>query len=319
MSTRLLTYADRWRLGVIFASAAIFATALPFTALRLDWSSFASVYLMGALLAAVGLTYRVLGRDESIAATVFIVAQIVVYSNLAVLDNYAGLELRRPLIDPLLASVDRAMGLDWWGYVVWVKSIPVIGRLLSAAYLSSLAQVAVVIIILGFTRRFERLDRFTLAFMFSSALTIALWTLFPNFGALAFHYAQGLAEPNFELVVTKEEAFRLYALYASPPPLLKLSDLTGLIGCPSFHTALAILSIYALWGVPYAGPLAIVVNILVFASIPADGGHHFIDLAGGAIVTALALYLSNTALRRNAAELAAAARQAPVLPSKIPA
>lgn len=298
MSVRLFTYADRWRLSVIMACAALFALALPFTALRVEWSSFVSVYAMAGLLAAIGLIYRLLGRDESIAATVFVVAQIVVYSNLVVLDNYAGLELRRPLVDDYLASVDRAMGLDWWGYVVWVKSNPILGRILSAAYLSSLAQIAVVVLILGFTRRFERLDRFTLAFMFSSALTIAIWTAFPNFGALPLHYAQGLADPSFDLVMTKEEAHRLLALHAGPTPVLKMSELTGLIGCPSFHTALAMLTTYALWSVPYARTLSIALNILVLASIPADGGHHFADVGSGAAVTFFSLYLADIAMRR---------------------
>lgn len=319
MTVRMLTSADRLRLGFICVCVAIFAVALPFTALRVDWESFASVYLMAALLTVVGVAYRWLGRDESIAATVLIVAQVIVYSNVAVLDNYAGLELRRPLVDAQLAQIDRAMGLDWWGYVVWIKSNALVSRVLSAAYMSSLPQVAVVIIVLGFTRRFERLNRFTLAFMIASALTIAIWTVFPSFGALPLHYAQGLPDPGFSLVMTKEEALKLLALHAGPTPTLKLSELMGLIGCPSFHTALAMLTIYALWGIPYAGTLAIVLNIFVLASIPADGGHHFIDLVLGAMVTALALYLSDIALRKVAVEISNPLSAASAIPQKQPA
>lgn len=311
MTSRLLTFADRWRLGFILACATLFALALPFTDLRLEWDTFLPVYLMGAFLTAVGMAYRLLDRDESIAATVFIVAQIIVYSNLAVLNNYAGLELRRPLNDEFLAGVDRAIGLDWWAYINWVKSNPFVGRALSAAYMSSLPQVAVAIIVLGFTRRFERLDRFSLAFMYSSALTIAIWTAFPSFGALALHYSKGLAEPAFDLVVTKEEALKLLALHAGPTPTLKLPELLGMIACPSFHTVLAMLTIYALWGVAYVGPLAIMLNIVVIASIPADGGHHFIDVAAGVAATGLALYLADFTMRgRTALEASAASAPA---------
>lgn len=297
-SVRLLTSADYWRLGVIVACAALFEVFAPFTALRVDWITLAPIYLMAAALTGVGVAYRLLGRDEGIAATVFVVAQVIVYSNIAVLDNYLGLELRRPLNDAFLARVDQAMGVDWWGYVVWVKSSPVLGKLLTMAYLSSLPQVALAIILLGFSKRFERLDRFTLAFMFSSALTIALWTAFPSFGALPLHYAQGLAEPTFQLAMSKEEAMKLLSLHAGPTPSLRLEDLTGLIGCPSFHTALAILTVYALWGIPIAGKLALLFNVFVLASIPADGGHHFVDMAVGAAVTLTALYLADIAMRR---------------------
>jgi hypothetical protein len=297
MPHRLLTYGDRWRLGVIFACTALFGLAAPFTAIKIDWITLVPIYLMAATLTGVGAAYRLLGRDEGIAAAVFVVAQIIVYSNIAVLDNYLGLELRRPLNDVFLASIDSALGIDWWAYVNWVKSNPIVGQLLTVAYLSSLPQVAVAIIILGFTRRFERLDRFTLAFMFSSALTIAIWTAFPSFGALPLHYAQGLADPAFHLAMTKGEALKLLSLHAGPTPTLRLEDLTGLIGCPSFHTALTILTIFALWGTPYAGKVSVVLNILVLAAIPADGGHHFADVAVGAAVTLAALYLAHVALQ----------------------
>lgn len=300
MPYRLLTYGDFWRLGVIAACTALFGLVAPFTSVRIEWITLVPVFLMAGVLTGVGVGYRALGRDEGIAAAVFVVAQIILYSNIAVLDNYLGLELRRPLNDAFLARVDAALGLDWWAYVNWVKSNHVIGQLLTAAYLSSLPQVAAAVIVLGFMKRFDRLDRFTLAFMFSSASTIALWTAFPSFGALPLHYSQGLADPTFFLAMTKEEALKLLSLHAGPTPVLRLDELTGLIGCPSFHTALAILTVYALWGTPYVGKIAVALNAIVLASIPADGGHHFADVAVGVAVTAASLYLADLALRSKA-------------------
>lgn len=301
MPVRLLTHGDFWRIGVIAACSALFGLAAPFTSIRVEWMTLAPIFLMAALLTVVAVSYRALGRDEGIAAAVFVVAQIILYSNIAVLDNYLGLELRRPLNDAFLARVDAAVGLDWWAYVNWVKSNGFVGQLLTVAYLSSLPQVAVAVIVLGFSKRFDRLDRFTLAFMFSSVITIALWTAFPSFGALPLRYAQGLPEPTFFLAMTKDAALKLLSLHAGPTPVLRLEDLTGLIGCPSFHTALAILTVYALWGTPYAGTIAICVNVLVIASIPADGGHHFADVAVGTVVTLVSLYLADIAMQRRTA------------------
>ncbi|MEK4034378.1 phosphatase PAP2 family protein [Methylocystis sp. IM3] len=283
---------------MILAASALFGLVAPFTSVRIDWESLLPIYVTGTVLAGFGAAYRLRGRDEGIGAALFVAAQLIVYTNVAVLDNYLGLELRRPLNDAFLASLDSAMGVDWWAYVSWVKSNPFVGRLLTLAYLSSLPQVAIAVIVLGFFRRFDRLDRFTIAFMVSSALTIAIWTAFPSFGALPLRYAQGFAEPAFHLAMTRDEALTLLSLHAGPTPTLNLDGLTGLIGCPSFHTSLAILSVYALWGTPYIGPVAAVWNMIVLASVPADGGHHFVDIAAGVIVTFTSLALADAALRR---------------------
>ncbi len=319
MPYRLLTQGDYWRIGVIAACTLLFGLVAPFTSIRIEWMTLVPVFLMAGLLTGVGVGYRALGRDEGIAAAVFVVAQIILYSNIAVLDNYLGLELRRPLNDIYLAQVDAAMGIDWWAYVNWVKSNHVIGQILTAAYLSSLPQVAVAVIALGFMKRFDRLDRFTLAFMFSSALTILLWTAFPSFGALPLHYSQGLPDPAFFLAMTKEEALKLLSLHAGPTPVLRLEELTGLIGCPSFHTALAILTVYALWGTPFLGKIAVALNIIVLAAIPADGGHHFADLGVGAVVTLASLYLANIALQSKAGLEITDTAEKPAFPQRLSA
>jgi membrane-associated phospholipid phosphatase len=81
-----------------------------------------------------------------------------------------------------------------------------------------------------------------------------------------------------------------------------LEDLTGYVGFPSFHTIMAILTVQALWGLPVSGPLALAVNIPVLFSLPADGGHHFIDLAGGVLLTLLSIALANAILRQTGVE-----------------
>jgi hypothetical protein len=111
--------------------------------------------------------------------------------------------------------------------------------------------------------------------------------VFPNFGALALHYLQGLPAKAFDLAVSKEEAMQLLALHSGPLPPLRFSNLTGLIGFPSFHTVMVVLTVNAVWEIPIAGMLAC--NILVLVSVPADGGHHFVDIAGGTLVAIVSI------------------------------
>jgi PAP2 superfamily len=205
--------ADNWRLGIIALAVLIFSIAWPLTPISIEWATFCRAFLLIGFVAGIGLTYRGLNRDEGIAAACLVMAQILLFSKFAALNNYLGLELRRPLIDELLAGIDRSAGIDWWAYVTSVKSDP-FRRILTYAYQSSVWQLAAAILLLGFTRRSARLDMLSLSFMISESITIAVWVLFPSFGALPLHYAQGLPDPAFDLVMSKKEAMQQLALHA---------------------------------------------------------------------------------------------------------
>lgn len=292
---RFVTPSDRWRLSLLGCCCVLLLIIQPMTAIVINSATFLRPFLIIAAVAATGLIYRGLGRDESVGATCFVLAQMLLFSNCIALLNYLGLALHRPLHDEFLARADDMLGLDWWGYVTWLKSNPYIAGATTLAYNSSLFQLVAAILALGFTRRFERLDRFSLAFMIAATITVGAWCLFPNLGALPLHYAQGLPEPSFSLAMTKKDALELMALVAGAVPPVQFEELTGLIGCPSFHTVLALLTLYAFWPIPWLGLLAAAVSVPVFLSIPADGGHHFVDMAAGLVVTAVSLGLASLA------------------------
>lgn len=150
---RLLTSSDRWRLTFLGGCLALLLVFQPLTSITIAPATFVLPILLIAFVGALGLVYRVLGRDEGIAATCFALSQLLLFSNCAALLNYLGLALRRPLNDTLLAQADRALGLDWWAYVVWLKSNPFVAQATTLAYNSSLIQFVVAILLLGFTRR----------------------------------------------------------------------------------------------------------------------------------------------------------------------
>jgi len=129
-------------------------------------------------------------------------------------------------------------------------------------------------------------------------MTVAFWVVFPNLGALPLHYAQGTPDPTFGLAMSKAEAMQQLALFAGPVPTLRFSDLMGIIGCPSFHTVMIVLTIYALWEFRFARMVALACNFLVLLSIPADGGHHFIDVAGGLLVALVPIALADALLQQ---------------------
>jgi membrane-associated phospholipid phosphatase len=203
------------------------------------------------------------------------------------------------LVDEALHRADLTLGLDWWAYVSLVKGNRWIGDTLALAYQSSLLQIATAVVILGLMGRKERLERMTFAFMLCILVAIAIWTLFPSFGALPLRYAEGYPPPPFHLVMNERYARSLVDLRAGAVSLLTPSNVDGLIGCPSVHAAWAALMIYSFWGVRWLGPVALAANVLVLISIPADGGHHFIDVFAGLSLACGALLLARlpTSLR----------------------
>ena len=91
------------------------------------------------------------------------------------------------------------------------------------------------------------------------------------------------------------EALRGGTLHA-----IQLDNLEGLITFPSFHTAAALMFIWALRTVPYVRWPAIVLNVALIAATPIDGAHYFIDLVGGAAVAFAALAAKPLAVQARA-------------------
>ncbi len=309
MLGRLLVRADFLRLALVVFLAALLALVLPFAAMHVIWRSFTLPLVCTIFLSMIGLVYRWRGRDVGIAAACFVTAQLVVFSSLAALCNYAGLAAHRPLYDARLADIDTMFGVDWTAYVAAIKADPTIGAILTGAYESSLLQLPCAIAILAFSQNLARLDEFTLAFMIAAVATVAVWTAFPNIGEMQWLYAQGAPALPFSLAISREEALRVFALWRDGAGEVRFEDLTGLIGAPSFHTVMALLTLRALWGVRWIAAPALALNALVLAAVPADGGHHFVDMAAGALVTAFAVLAAKALLqpreRANAAVYAA--------------
>jgi hypothetical protein len=178
-----------------------------------------------------------------------------------------------------------------------VTGLPVIGPVLLLAYGSSMPQVAIIVTVLALTGRFARLDEFVLAFMLSALITIGVWTLFPTFGAYVYYFGLGLAPPADVLAVDPAYAASLIGMHKGIFAPLRFDTIVGLIGLPSFHTCLAVLCAFAVRGMRWLGPVFIVLNALVLFSVPAQGGHHLVDVFAGIAVTAVALWIARRVLR----------------------
>lgn len=82
------------------------------------------------------------------------------------------------------------------------------------------------------------------------------------------------------------------ALLQNGPGHIVRVNIKGLIGFPSFHTVEALLIAWYARELKRVRWAALAINLGVIVSTPIQGGHHVVDLLGGAVVAAAAIALT---------------------------
>jgi membrane-associated phospholipid phosphatase len=247
---------------------------------------------IAAVIAAacgIGYVYAVLRPDDRLAALAFGGAYLIAYTFAAALLSYLGTSLALPLLDAQFARADAALGLDWMAALEFADRWPAIGMLLRVAYATSMPQVLLVFLVLATTHQLQRLADFIALFTATSLVTVLTASLLPSAGAFvhfdppaALRHVVGANAGIWHL--EHFEALRSGALRAIDPGTIE-----GLVTFPSFHTALAVITVWALWRTPYLAIPALALNALVIASTVPVGGHYFVDILAGLAVAGAAI------------------------------
>jgi membrane-associated phospholipid phosphatase len=147
-------------------------------------------------------------------------------------------------------------------------------------------------IALGAMRQYRRLQLFTLATALSLLVTIVISVFVPAFGVY-----NGLSI-KIDPAVFASGAY-LSSLHDMPLirdgtlRQLDISNLAGIVTFPSFHACAAVLFLWALWGVWWMRPLALIANVGMLLATPMAGGHYFVDVFAGIAVAVLAIAAAN--------------------------
>ncbi|WP_157019759.1 phosphatase PAP2 family protein [Mesorhizobium xinjiangense] len=261
-----------------------------------DWIGYASAGAMGLAVFGIGQVYRFVGRDERIAMTATAAGLFILFTLVASLFNYLLLPVGGERIDTLLIAIDTRLGYSWPDLVAAVTQVPPLGSVLRFVYLSSLPQLVVVILVLGFAGRRDQLHRFLLTGLLGAILTIGIWTIAPSSGPSAYYDLPEHVESALGIVVGSDYGAELNRLMANGSSRISPKDALGLIAFPSFHTVMALMSVWFMASVRPLFPLFLSVNLLMVPAILVHGGHHLVDLAGGAVVFVLGLYASRKIL-----------------------
>lgn len=254
-----------------------------------DVKAYAGMVAIGVGVVLVGQFYRRYRPNERIASALTATGAFVLFTLAASLFNYLLLPVGGDRwVDALFIDIDARVGYRWADLVDFAAQFPVVSALLRAIYLSSLPQIVMVIIFLGFSRRFADLHLFLLTGIFAALATILIWYALPSSGPSAYQVVAPDVAARARLVVDSGYGAELTRLMLEGPTFITPRDTLGLIAFPSFHTVMACLSVWFMAGFRRVFPLVLVVNALMLPAILVHGGHHLVDVAGGLAVFALA-------------------------------
>lgn len=223
---------------------------------------------------------------------------LVLFTMLLATMSYLGTSLALPLWDGRFAALDRALGFDWTAHLAFVAAHRWLELPLEVAYHSSLPQVAIVVVALTTSGRAERLGQFTLLFAVTATVIIVVSSITPAAGAYAWHQpASSLTTSLRDGAAGRWHLDDFFALRDGSLRTVPLGNLQGLVSFPSFHTALAIVTLWALRPVRRLTAPAYAMNGALILATLSIGGHYLVDVLGGAAVGIGAIAIVTRAYR----------------------
>jgi hypothetical protein len=259
--------------------------------LPIDATSMAPLAVACTALSAAAFFYaRVRRRDEFVMMCIGLM-QVLLFSALGILLSYLLARSGGALWDDRFMAWDRALGLDWLGYVRFVDSDPWLAAVLGASYASLIPQVIILVLALGFTARLDQLRSFILAGIVCGTATILLSPLFPAVSCYV-HLALTRADfHNIDPAAGYSELRDFAALRNGTMGILRLPQMQGIIAFPSYHAGLAAVTLWAFWSsrigwLRWPGAALAAATIV---SAPVNGGHYFVDVIAGLALAACSI------------------------------
>lgn len=236
-------------------------------------------------------------RDPQVMFVLGGTAQIVLITAIMAPLTYVAAAMNMPMQDSNLLAADRALGFDWAAYVRFVDAHAMLAGWLNSGYAMIRWPIFAIPVILAAVRRYRRIEEFTLAFGAALVATTIISALIP---AIGVYQEIGLDPATLKHINVNAYLDQLRDLPLTRDGLLRHLDLMGLGGIvtfPSFHAASAVLYAWALWPLRWWRPIIVLINGLMLAATPIDGGHYFVDLIAG-IAIAIAAIIAAKAVGR---------------------
>jgi hypothetical protein len=289
--------AAAWRLfqlnWLLIAGVSVtFGLGLLLTDFHVKPLSYLIVFAIAAIYGLSGYANAVspARRSPKVAFTLTAIAQMMLVISVMTSITYIATAANLPLTDTTLLAVDRALGLDFRGYLSFINDRMWLIYILSAGYRAIAWPVWVIVIALPLAGYHQRAGEFILTFMLALIATTCISTLIPATGIYGTMGLVAADYPNIEPQSYYNGMHEIPALRDGSLRVLDLFYLDGVLTFPSFHAISAVLYAWALWPVRWLRPLNIFCNAAMMVATPVGGGHYFIDVIAGIAVALAAIY-----------------------------
>lgn len=273
-----------WQL--VLALALIDIVLLGIGPMRLVWRPEVLILLTALALAGLGWACRRYYRGTPHLAHMALAGCFVIlFTDAAALFNYLADGLvSLPLWDRRFDAFDRAMGLDWPRLYDWVTARPRLFHASGLLYGLLNTELLLLLILLEALGKRRHAAALRLGFCISATATILIGVLMPALGPFVF----------YDLPVASQTAYvaQLAALRDGTLRQIDLSNAQGLIFFPSFHAALGVLCAYAARAVRGLFWPALLFNLLIICTAPVIGGHYFVDIFAGFVLSFAVILLN---------------------------
>jgi membrane-associated phospholipid phosphatase len=301
IDARALHRLDRLIWALVVMVAAIVLAAPMVSEFRIVWRAFAAPAVACGVMLAASWFYRRWRSDPRLASALTSTAQVVAFAAVGAPLSYLAASTNLPLHDHALDAIDRALGFDWTAMLAWMNARPLAFDLLRPIYLSLTLQMTTVVLCLAFTGRLVWLRVYMLAFILAALISIAVSAVLPSVGAWPYYGLNQAASPHvLPTVSTSWPVF--HGLRDGTFRSLVAVGSEGIITFPSLHAALAVIVVGALWPLPIARWLFLILNAVMLIATPIDGSHYLIDVLAGIVLAVLCLMAARAIAARACAE-----------------
>jgi PAP2 superfamily len=290
--------AEQFVLKVTIALFVLDAILLMYKGIGIDIVGYLAPLGLGVSAIFIGQFYRTTRLDHGISLALTATGTFILFTLVGSIFNYCLLPLRFPRVDTYFLELDAMFGFHWPWFATEISHYPIFSAILGIVYFSSLPQLILVILTLGFSKKVTQLHTFLLTGVIGALLTFIIWSFFPSFGATSIHDLPKEVLGRMPIAVNPQYGQELVRLGIEGTKHISPANVLGLIGFPSFHTVMALMSVVFLRQIKIAWPICLIINAIMIPAIIVQGGHHLSDLLGGLLVFVAAYVLSLSAMRQ---------------------
>lgn len=272
--------------GVAILAVALMFCIPPLIGFGVDYRSFVPILLLASVPAAF-IPYALWRGMAPLVRILELVSLGIAATLPIVVYTYAAMRFDFPLADGVLMAADRALGFDWLAFVRWIDGMPLLSRALGYAYTSFTPQLLLIPAMLCIAGMADRGYMLVLSYIALCAICALVSIPFPALGA---YEALGLPPGSMDNINTHFGYFFLASFHGvrtDPAFVLTAANVAGIITFPSVHAGVAALCAWAGWRLRIAGPLIVLLNVMMAVSAITHGAHYLVDVLAGVVIAAL--------------------------------